>query len=88
MSPRTGQWVERGLLSPACGPRLGQSLSGGGGCLCHLRARAAMPLRGAHQAWALARSPMGGGSPFVASFPSPRCWGLVVGLARGVRAGP
>ena len=28
MSPRTGRWVERGLLSPACGPRLGQSLSG------------------------------------------------------------
>ena len=31
MSPRTSRWVERGLLSPACGPRLGQSLSGGGG---------------------------------------------------------
>ena len=29
MSPGTGRWVERGLLSPACGPRLGQSLSGG-----------------------------------------------------------
>ena len=30
MIPRTGRWVERGLLSPPCGPRLGQSLSGGG----------------------------------------------------------
>ena len=59
-----------------------------GGCLCHLRARAAVQLRGARQAWALAGSPAGEGSPFVASFPSPRCWGLVVGLARGVRAGP
>ena len=28
MSPRTDRWVERGLLSPACGPRQGQSLSG------------------------------------------------------------
>ena len=26
--PRTSRWVETGLLSPACGPRLGQSLSG------------------------------------------------------------
>ena len=30
MIPRTGPWVGRGLLSPPCGPRLGQSLSGGG----------------------------------------------------------
>ena len=28
MSPRTCRWVERGLLSPACGPCLGQSLFG------------------------------------------------------------
>ena len=34
------------------------------------------------------RVSLGGESPFVASFPSPRCWGLLGGLARGVRAGP
>ena len=30
----------------------------------------------------------GGGSPVVASFPSPCPWGLVSGLARGTHAGP
>ena len=87
MSARTGRWVERGLLTPACGPRLGQSLFGGayvtsvpaGPCHCAGRAKHGR----------LPGLPWGGrGSPFVASFLFPRCWGLLVWLARGVRPGP
>ena len=86
MSPRTGRWVERGLLSPACGPHLGQSLSG----VCVYVT--SVPARPCHCAGCAKRGRLPGlpwgGSPFVASFPSPRCWGLVGGLARGVRARP
>ena len=78
MRPRTGRWVERGLGSPACSPRLGQSLSG----MCvYVTSVPARPCRCAPSMGTCRVSHGAGGAPFVASFPSPCCWELVVGLA-------
>ena len=68
MSPRTGRWVERGLLSPACGPRLGHSLSGV--CVYVTSVRAAVPLRGAPSMGAC-RVSRGGGGDLPLSLHSP-----------------
>ena len=51
----------------------------GGGCLCHLSARAAVPLRWARQAWALAGSRLGGGLPLLLHSPHPAAGGWWVG---------
>ena len=86
MSPHTGRRVETWLLSPACGPRLGHR--GGGGVFMSPPCPRGRAIALGAPSVGACRVSLGGGSPFVASFPRPRCWGLVGGLACGVRAGP
>ena len=71
--------VERGLLSQACGPRLGQSLSGGGGvmppqCLCGRAVALGTPSVGACRV-----SPGGRGLPLLLHSPHPAAGGWWVG---------
>ena len=64
-----------------------QPVPGGGGVMTLQCPRGRAVALGAPSVGACRVVP-GGGPPSVASSPSPRCWGLVGGSARGAHAGP